>query len=65
MMSDKWRKSSRSGGSNQCVECSAAPGTRGIRDSKAPGGPVVVVPSGAFARMVDAVKRGRLDAPEG
>ncbi|GGP80606.1 DUF397 domain-containing protein [Saccharothrix coeruleofusca] len=64
-MFGEWRKSSRSGGSNQCVECSAAPGIWGVRDSKVPGGPVVIVTSGAFARMVDAVKRGRLDAPEG
>ena len=39
-----WRKSSRSVGQNdQCVEMAAVAGLIGIRDSKHPDGPVLVI----------------------
>ncbi|SHE95279.1 DUF397 domain-containing protein [Streptoalloteichus hindustanus] len=58
----KWRKSSRSnGGGGACVEIAATKSVAGIRDSKDPAGPALVVTSTAFAALVDAVKTGRLD----
>ncbi|MEV0849382.1 DUF397 domain-containing protein [Streptomyces sp. NPDC049954] len=62
-----WRKSSYSGGSEgQCVEVAdltAAPfaGRRGIRDSKSPEGPALLIPGDAFAHFVTAVKASELD----
>ncbi|OON71848.1 DUF397 domain-containing protein [Streptomyces tsukubensis] len=59
-----WKKSSYSGGSeSQCVEVAdlaAAPfaGLRGIRDSKNPEGPALLIPKGSFANFVTAVKAG-------
>ncbi len=57
----RWRKSSRSGGSNQCVECATVADDRAIRDSKAPYGGVVIVSAAAFAKLIAAVKDGRYD----
>nr|MDT0657609.1 DUF397 domain-containing protein [Micromonospora sp. DSM 115978] len=36
-----FRKSSRSGGSGECVEVAAVPGVVRVRDSKDPAGPVL------------------------
>lgn len=50
-----WRKSNGDGGA--CVE--VADGLTGVvpvRDSKLPDGPVIVVPAGAWAAFVTAVK---------
>jgi hypothetical protein len=49
-----WRKSSWSSGADTCVEL-AREGA--VRDSKNPGGPVLVL---ATAGLVDAVKAGAL-----
>ena len=57
-----WRKSSRSGGANQCVECAVVSGGRAVRDSKAPTAGTLVVPVAAFARLVETVKAGVRDA---
>ncbi|MDQ2582864.1 DUF397 domain-containing protein [Saccharothrix yanglingensis] len=57
----RWRKSSRSGGSNQCVECAVVSGGRAVRDSKAPTAGTLVVPVAAFARLVETVKAGVRD----
>ncbi|MEO3812098.1 DUF397 domain-containing protein [Sphaerisporangium sp. B11E5] len=54
----QWRKSSYSGddGSN-CVEVAALNGgRRAVRDSKDPGGPAVVVGSGAWVAFVGHLK---------
>jgi hypothetical protein len=59
--SARWRKSSRSGGSNQCVECAVVAGDRAIRDSKSPSGGVVIVSAAAFAGLITAVKAGDYD----
>ncbi|MFI9052414.1 DUF397 domain-containing protein [Streptomyces sp. NPDC053427] len=62
-----WKKSSYSGDSQgQCVEVAdltAAPfaGQRGIRDSKNPEGPALLIPKGSFADFVTAVKAGEFD----
>jgi Domain of unknown function (DUF397) len=51
-----WRKSSRSGPDENCVEMSNVLGE--VRDSKNPGGPTLRVD---VAALVRAVKSGRFD----
>ncbi|SDL88877.1 DUF397 domain-containing protein [Streptomyces wuyuanensis] len=53
-----WRKSSYSNGSGgDCVEVAdGLPGAVPVRDSKRRHGPVIVVPAGAWAAFVTAVK---------
>lgn len=58
-----WRKSSYSGGSQgQCIEVADLADRQGIRDSKHPEGPVLAVPTSAFAHFTAAVKAGAYDA---
>jgi hypothetical protein len=51
-----WRKSS--GSANQdCVEVAALPGgARALRDSKKPGGPVLVVGSDGWLMFLDEIR---------
>ena len=49
-----WRKSSRSGDLGACVEVALARGIVGVRDSKDPGGPVLVFPAGAWSAFTSA-----------
>ncbi len=44
-----WRKSSRSGAAGNCVELTWFDGRAGVRNSRDPHGPVLVVPS---ARLI-------------
>ncbi|MFD3409632.1 DUF397 domain-containing protein [Streptomyces cyaneofuscatus] len=59
-----WKKSSYSGDSQgQCVEVAAftavsGVGIQGVRDSKNPGGPALIFPSGSFAHFMASVKSG-------
>ncbi|MEW1673433.1 DUF397 domain-containing protein [Streptomyces noursei] len=59
-ISSGWRKSSYSGAEGgSCLEVlDRHPHGTPVRDSKAPDGPVIVVPSGAWSAFVDAVKGG-------
>lgn len=54
-----WRKSSYSGGANDCVEVADLTSTAyagvAIRDSKAPRGAVLVVGSGSFIAFVQGI----------
>ena len=51
-----WRKSSHSGGNNECVEVGFVGGAGAIRDSKNPDGPILVADVGS---LIGAIKAGR------
>lgn len=59
----QWRKSSRSGGAQQCVEVATnVPSTSLIRDSKlGDQSPILNVASSAFATFLNATANGRFD----
>ncbi|MEU6131631.1 DUF397 domain-containing protein [Saccharopolyspora sp. NPDC047091] len=57
-----WRKSSRSGALNECVEVALSVERSAVRDSKlGQASPVLAFGSGAFGAFLGAVKAGRLD----
>ncbi|SFS75387.1 DUF397 domain-containing protein [Saccharopolyspora flava] len=60
--SPAWRKSSRSGGAQQCVEVATnVPGSAFIRDSKlGEDSPVLRTSPKSFAAFLDAIKDDRL-----
>ncbi len=51
-----WRKSSRSGAVGNCVELSWFGGRAGVRNSRDPHGPVLVMPTGALESFVTGTK---------
>ncbi|MEU2956203.1 DUF397 domain-containing protein [Streptomyces xanthochromogenes] len=60
----RWRKSSYSNASGgDCVEVADnLPGVVPVRDSKAPNGPALIIPAGAWMPFVQAVKGAALRA---
>ncbi len=57
-----WRKSSRSGSGNECVEVAQlADGARAIRDSKHPTGPALRFTSAEWATFTAGVRSGQFD----
>jgi hypothetical protein len=55
-----WRKSSHSGDQGECVEIAALDtGAFGVRDSKNPGGPTLVLGREAFRRLLVRAKYER------
>lgn len=54
----RWRKSSFSGNNGgACVEVAGLAGAIGVRDSKDPDGPKLIVRRGEFAALLCALKR--------
>lgn len=52
-----WKKSTRSNGSGDCVETARLPdGTRAVRDSKNPDGPILTFTPGQWEAFVLGVK---------
>ena len=57
-----WRKSTRSGSNNDCVEAAdLANGGTAIRDSKDPAGPVLCFSASEWRAFVAGVKEGEFD----
>jgi hypothetical protein len=57
-----WRKSTRSGGADNCVEVATSDdGTIGVRDSKDRSGPVLVFTRAEWDAFVGGAKNGEFD----
>ncbi|MDG4785937.1 DUF397 domain-containing protein [Micromonospora sp. WMMD1102] len=52
MLTDQWRKSTRSGGNGACVEARYPGHTAEVRDSKDTGGPVLAFTPAAWRAFV-------------
>jgi hypothetical protein len=52
-----WRKSSHSGGNNDCVEMACASNARMVRDSKNVAGEALTFPVGAVRRLMDRIRQ--------
>ncbi|WP_330179479.1 DUF397 domain-containing protein [Nocardia sp. NBC_01503] len=61
--SARWFKSSYSSGGQECVEVAFLDSAVGVRDSKRPGGPVLVFEEREWGAFAAAVAEGRFDAP--
>ncbi|MFE7115967.1 DUF397 domain-containing protein [Streptomyces sp. NPDC057654] len=58
-----WRKSSYSNGQGgACVEIADHLPVIPVRDSKVPGGPVLIFPTAAWSAFVSSIKSGELNA---
>jgi hypothetical protein len=57
----RWRKSTRSGGAQQCVEVADLHRQQAIRDSKNPTGPALVFAHTAFGAFLDGLKNDKAD----
>ncbi|MFI0410313.1 DUF397 domain-containing protein [Actinomadura sp. 3N508] len=57
-MTNAWRKSSRSGGDgSHCVELARLSGDIGVRDSKDPHGPKLLITPDTFRALMAGLKR--------
>jgi hypothetical protein len=57
----RWRKSSYSGGGNNCVEVAQAGGISAVRDSKNPDGGHLTFGAEAWEAFITDIKRGTYD----
>jgi len=55
-----WRRSSRSSDTANCVEVAVAGFAVGVRDSKDPDGPALVLPTTAWTHFVAAISSGHI-----
>lgn len=55
----RWRKSSHSGGGNDCVEIAAAGGSTAVRDSKNPTGPILSFGPAGWAAFLGLARTER------
>jgi len=57
-----WRKSTRSGGADNCVEVATSTDHHiGVRDSKDPDGGVLVFNPGSWSEFLEGVRSGEFD----
>lgn len=56
-----WRKSSRSGGNNECVELAVTKAGASFRDSKAPTAGLLTFQDSGYRRFLSAIRSGTLD----
>jgi hypothetical protein len=56
-----WRKSSRSGRTDECVEVAGTEGSTAVRDSKNPRGAQLRVPAGRWRAFLARLKDGHYD----
>jgi hypothetical protein len=61
MDATRWRKSTRSGSTSDCVEVDRTIEQAGVRDSKNPSGPKLAFPVRGTDTFLAAVKSGRFD----
>ena len=57
----RWRKSSYSGGGNDCVEVAGVGDARAVRDSKNPGDGHLTFGAEAWEAFITDIKRGTYD----
>lgn len=57
----RWRKSSYSGGGNDCVEVAFAGGDPLLRDSKDPAGGTIAVSATEWRALLGVIESGHLD----
>ncbi|MBG6089134.1 hypothetical protein IW256_003247 [Actinomadura viridis] len=63
--SPQWRKSSHSTNTGgECVEVAGLTPAIGIRDSKNPDGPVLLLPDNHWKALTRHIKDGRYDPPD-
>ena len=56
---DGWKKSTISGGGNECVEVRIAGHEVLVRHSMSPGGPVLAFSSDEWMEFIDAIRSGK------
>jgi Domain of unknown function (DUF397) len=57
----RWRKAQMSTNNGACVEVAAVPGKITLRDSKDPGGPILVYTPDEWTAFLDGAKKGEFD----